>query len=161
MKLALAFTTAVLLAIPALPVGAQNTDDCNAARCAAQTQFDHCMANATNHGQCVSCVAHAVKDLAKADPTTFKSCKGKIVRCAARSTCGKEGKFSTCTPTCVIPAGASSGTCADDPSMVCTSNFDCGRCHTRLTGTCPAGTTEGTGSCCPPPTCSTTTTTMP
>ena len=155
MRLALAFTTAVLLAMPALPVRAQNADDCEAARCASKTQFDNCMANAKNHGQCVSCVAHAIRDLAKTNPDTFKRCKGKIVRCAARSTCGKEDRFSTCTPTCTIVPPATTGTCADDPSMACSSNFDCGRCHTRLTGTCPEGTTQGSGSCCPPPNCPT------
>ena len=153
MRLALAFTTAVLLAMPALPVGASDGDECEAARCASKTQFDNCMANAKNHGQCVSCVAHAIRDLAKTNPDTFKRCKGKIVRCAARSTCGKEDRFSTCTPTCVIPVGATTGTCANDSTVVCATNFDCGRCHTRLTGTCPEGTTQSTGSCCPPPNC--------
>src|SRR3989442_9556492 len=119
MRLVLAFLTAVLFAMPAAPVRAQQ-DDCEAARCASKTQFDNCMANAKNHGQCVSCVAHAIRDLAKTNPDTFKRCKRKIVRLAARATCGKEDRFSTCTPTCVIPVGATTGTCANDSTVVCT-----------------------------------------
>jgi len=134
-----------------MPAARSSADppDCEAARCSVQSAVDTCCANAKNHGQFVSCVAHAVK--AAGIPT---NCKGKVVRCAARSTCGKEG-FVTCTPTCVIPAGETTGTCANDPTVICTTNTDCGRCHTRLAGTCPPDTTEGSGSCCatcaPPP----------
>jgi len=113
--------------------------DCEAARCSVQSAVDACCANAKNHGQFVSCVAHAVK--AAGVPT---NCKGKVVRCAARSTCGKEG-FSTCTPTC----DTTTGFCVDDPTLACTTNTDCGRCHLRPAGTCPPNTTESTGSCCP------------
>ena len=134
-----------------MPAARSSADppDCEAARCSVQSAVDTCCANAKNHGQFVSCVAHAVK--AAGIPT---NCKGKVVRCAARSTCGKEG-FVTCTPTCVIPTGETTGTCANDPTVICTTNTDCGRCHTRLAGTCPPDTTEGSGSCCatcaPPP----------
>ena len=49
-----------------------------------------------NHGQHVSCVAHAVKD-AVSSGLLDVNCKGKVVRCAARSTCGKKSGFVTCT----------------------------------------------------------------
>ena len=136
------FLVGAWIAMPAARSSAA-PPDCEAARCSVQSAVDACCANAKNHGQFVSCVAHAVK--ASGVPT---NCKGKVVSCAARSTCGKEG-FSTCTPTCVIPAGATSGTCANDPTVTCTTNSDCGRCHLRPAGTCPPNTTEGTGSCCP------------
>ena len=124
----------------AMPAARSSADppDCEAARCSVQSSVDACCANAKNHGQFVSCVAHAVK--AAGVPT---NCKGKVVRCAARSTCGKEG-FSTCTPTC----DTTTGFCVDDPTMACTTNTDCGRCHLRPSGTCPPNTTEGSGSCC-------------
>jgi len=124
-----------------MPAARSSADppDCEAARCSVQSSVDACCANAKNHGQFVSCVAHAVK--AAGVPT---NCKGKVVRCAARSTCGKEG-FSTCTPTC----DTTTGFCVDDPTLACTTNTDCGRCHLRPAGTCPPNTTESTGSCCP------------
>jgi hypothetical protein len=136
------FLVGAWLAMPA-PRSSADPPDCEAARCSVQSAVDTCCANAKNHGQFVSCVAHAVK--ASGIPT---NCKGKVTRCAARSTCGKEG-FSTCTPTC----DTTTGTCVNDPTVTCTTNSDCGRCHTRPSGTCPAGTTEGSGSCCP--TCTT------
>src|SRR5262245_12086922 len=80
--------------------------DCEAARCAVQSDLAECpcdlgvpggTAAATNHGHYVSCVAHAVNGLAK-DKTIPNNCKGKIRRCAARSTCGKPGAV-----VCLIP----------------------------------------------------------
>ena len=49
----------------------------------------------TNHGQYVSCVAKAAKTALQ---DTNPSCKGAVVKCAARSTCGKTG-FVTCCRT--------------------------------------------------------------
>ena len=47
-----------------------------------------------NHGQYVSCVAHAVKEA----PLANRSCGAAVKKCAARSTCGKPG-FVTCCRT--------------------------------------------------------------
>ena len=59
---------------------------------AAQAAAATCdCAAAENHGQHVSCVAHAVKEAALANP----SCGAAAKKCAARSTCGKPG-FVTC-----------------------------------------------------------------
>jgi len=49
---------------------------------------------AKTHGQYVSCVAHQ----AKANTTLPKECRGAVIKCAARSTCGKTG-FVTCCRT--------------------------------------------------------------
>ena len=49
---------------------------------------------ASNHGQYVSCISHE----AKADTTLPSSCHGAVVKCAAKSTCGKSG-FVTCCRT--------------------------------------------------------------
>jgi len=154
MKAAVVFASVMLLATPAMRAAAQV--DCETARCTFdQAVNSQCSCTgASNHGKYVSCVAHLVKDLTSCGliPT---NCKGKVTRCAARSTCGKTG-FVTCTPTCTIVPPATTGTCANDPTVTCTSNSDCGTCHTRRTATCPSGTTAGSGSCCPtcaPPTC--------
>ncbi len=137
-----AFLVGAWVAVPATWIRAQQPD-CEAARCSLQSSIDSCCSNAKNHGQFVSCVAHAVNAAAR-DGSIPTNCKGKVTRCAARSTCGKEG-FVTCTPTC----DTTTGTCVDDPTVTCTTNSDCGRCHLRPAGTCPADTTEGSGSCCP------------
>jgi hypothetical protein len=157
MKLRGILLGAALLAVPAGVVAAPV--DCEPARCAVQAAIDQeCQCDAaTNHGRYVSCVAHVVKRLAS-DESIPVNCKGKIKRCAARSTCGKTG-FVTCrfaTDTCNLTAG----TCTADPNLACTVDLDCGsRCRTRRSGEqCEAqgGTVGGTGTCCaacvtPPP----------
>ena len=75
---------------------------------------------ADNHGRFVSCVAHVVKDLV-ADGTVPVNCKGKVVSCAAKSTCGKPG-FVRClfpTDTCVVDPVTLLGTCAENPALAC------------------------------------------
>ena len=52
---------------------------------------------AKSHGEYVSCVAHQAKAAVKAG-TLPKQCKGTVVKCAAKSTCGKPG-FVTCCRT--------------------------------------------------------------
>jgi hypothetical protein len=98
--------------------------DCEPARCAVQaTIAANCPCAADNHGRYVSCVAHAVKQAA-ADGTIPINCKGKVVRCAARSTCGKDGFV-----VCQIPTDACDPTtlhCVGDTSIACTTDLDCG-----------------------------------
>jgi hypothetical protein len=141
------FCTGPAHAAQAEPRLGPSGDSCEAARCSTQAAIDAACpcATATNHGRHVSCVAHVVKQLSK-NGTVPTNCRGKIMRCAAKSTCGK-ALMVTCTPTCnIAPTGA--GTCVNDPTVPCTSNGDCGVCHTRSAGTCPPGTTEGSGTCC-------------
>jgi hypothetical protein len=122
--------------------------DCEPARCAVQAAVAaQCScATATNHGQYVSCVAHAVRQLAT-DGTIPTACKGKVTRCAAKSVCGKTG-FVTCqvpTDTCTA------GRCVDDPTKICTTNLDCGaKCKIKsASDRCTAaGGTVGTSSTC-------------
>src|SRR5213593_1334765 len=60
------------------------------ARAAAEDQC-HC-ATATDHGDYVSCVAGVAKARSETDPPQLpKYCKGKVKKCAAKSTCGKPG----------------------------------------------------------------------
>ena len=66
---------------------------------------------AKSHGEYVSCVAHQAKAAVKAG-TLPKQCKGTVVKCAAKSTCGKPGFVTCCRPTkkgntaCAITPGA-------------------------------------------------------
>jgi hypothetical protein len=67
---------------------------------------------------------------AAADGTIPINCKGKVVRCDARSTCGKDGfvvcqiPTDTCDPTTLH--------CVGDTSVPCTTDLDCGsRCKVR------------------------------
>jgi hypothetical protein len=147
MKLAAVMVGILLAGWTAAPVAAQV--ECEAARCAVQQAIgDACSCDSsTNHGQYVSCVAHEVKRLERAGqiPT---NCKGKVKRCAARSTCGKPG-FVTCQipiDTCVA------GVCANDASLTCTVDADCGtKCKTKSSAqrcTDKGGTVGPSGSCC-------------
>jgi hypothetical protein len=85
MMLAVGAVAAALLCDPggarAQPV------DCDAERCDVQATIDAACPcdTATNHGEHVRCVRAQAKSLVS------KQCRGKVVRCAAKSTCGKEG----------------------------------------------------------------------
>lgn len=124
--------------------------DCEPARCAVQAALDQqCpCTEATNHGRYVSCVARVVNRLAR-DGVIPRNCKGKIRRCAARSTCGKPD-FVAChvpTSTCDLSAG----TCTDDATVACATDLDCGsRCSIKRAERCEArGGVEGaSGMCC-------------
>src|SRR5882762_9013269 len=148
MKTAAIVVAVVLFAVPAMRVRAQV--DCSTARCVFdQAVNTKCSCDgSSNHGRYVSCVAHLIKDLSTCGllPT---NCKGKVTRCAARSTCGKSG-FITCTvPTSTCDT--TTGTCTDDPAVTCTTDVDCGsRCSTKHSADmCRAGGVVGGGSCCP------------
>jgi hypothetical protein len=106
--------------------------DCEPFRCAVQTAVAaQCPCNlgvpagtvAANHGQYVSCVAKAVRDLASAG-TIPKNCKGKITRCAARSICGKAG-FVTCQVPVPGKCDTKAGTCRHNPTVACLTDADC------------------------------------
>jgi hypothetical protein len=125
--------------------------DCEAARCLVQSEIEaDCPCDdATNHGRHVSCVARTIRRLwQQGDIPT--NCKGKIQRCAARSTCGKEGAVtclrptSTCDPTLL--------TCASDPNVPCTTDLECGaRCSLKRSAdrcTEAGGTVGSSTTCC-------------
>ena len=145
---------AIVLVCGVAPVRAKQ--DCEPARCAAQAaiiaQCPSCD-DADNHGRYVSCVAHVVKKLVD-DGTVPVNCKGEVVRCAAKSTCGKPG-FVRClfpTDTCVVDPVTRLGTCAKNPTLACVTDLDCGaKCKTKSSAdrcTQRGGTVGGTGSCC-------------
>src|ERR1051326_1296965 len=78
-----------------------------------------------NHGQYVSCVARGANDAVRNHELDV-NCKGKVTRCAARSTCGKKEGFVTCTicnpGTFTVVDG--SGTC-DDGTTTCVDSSTC------------------------------------
>jgi hypothetical protein len=132
--------------------------DCEPARCAMQAAIDQqcpCSApggtTAANHGQHVSCVAHAVNKLAKSGMIP-KNCKGKITKCAAKSICGKAG-FVICDIPQLGMCDTATGTCMNNTTLTCTSNADCvigTKCKIKSSADLctAAGGTVGTGSTC-------------
>jgi hypothetical protein len=151
---------ALLLAASSMPARAQV--DCETARCAAQATIDaRCpCAEAATHRTYVRCVAQVVKDLA-ADATIPVQCKGRIRRCAARSTCGRLPG----TVVCEIPLVSGTchfgvGFCGDpqgeiDYTRGCSSDADCvyeSRCRVSASAErCAArgGLVATRPSCCP------------
>jgi hypothetical protein len=106
---------------------------------------------AGNHGQYVSCVAHAANTLRKAG-CLDKEARRSIKQCAARSTCGKPG-FVTC-------CRAKPGVCVDgfclrtDPPLPCLTDAECpliSHCSVKRSVeacTLVAGTAGESASCC-------------
>ncbi len=139
--------TLFLVLVSAQWVRAQ--DDCDTWRCTFQMELNQCdCTGAANHGRYVSCVAHKVKELVAMGLPT--NCKGKLVRCAARSTCGKEG-FVTCNipvDTCDL----TTFTCTEDPTITCATDADCGvKCKVKSSEErCMAlgGSVGGSSTCC-------------
>ena len=98
------------------------------ARAAAEATCGPCD-SAANHGAYVKCVAGVANDRASAEPPTLpKNCKGKVKKCAARSTCGKPGAVRCC----ITKNGVTK----------CKITKDAQKCADK------AGSAIGTGSCC-------------
>jgi len=103
-----------------------------------------------NHGQYVSCVAHAVRDAVR-NGDVEPNCKGTVTRCAARSTCGKKDGFVTCA---ICEPGTCTGDLCDDGVTACVTDVDCpavvNKCSVKSTADkCDArGGIVGSGSCC-------------
>src|SRR5881628_3362110 len=131
MRSSFLFSVALLLVLPGGVFAQAERPDCEAERCAAQAAISQqCpCAEATNHGRFVSCVAHVVKE------HVSPGCRGKAIRCAARSTCGKPG-FVTC----------------ERPSQTCAADFGCGtRCSIKSSAercTDAGGQVGASSSCC-------------
>ena len=113
-----------------------------------------------NHGQYVSCVVRLRNDLRR-EGCLDAEAKRTIARCAARSTCGKDGAVLCCvydtSGVCsdLLPGdGTAAGTCSNDAEIVCDTNTDCitstGPKVKRHEETCTlhGGTVVGTGSVC-------------
>ncbi len=163
---------AMLLAIGGV-AGAQDANECPDDAGAELAAACPCGGEAAdkpwrNHGKYVRCVVHfrnALRQRGCLDAATQRT----IARCAARSTCGKEGAVLCCvydtSGTCDDPlpgAGTAAGTCSNDATTACDTATDCitasGPKLKRRAETCTGqgGTVVGTGSVCsacpiPPP----------
>ena len=142
--------------------GSRGRAACDAARCMVQSTVDEsCPCDAAaSHGSYLKCVAAVLGQLAN-QAAIPRPCVGRIIRCAARSTCGKPGAV-----TCQMPESTcdtATGTCTNDVSVSCTVDGDCGtECGIASSAdSClTAGGTVGTSnSCCVACTATTTTVT--
>jgi hypothetical protein len=103
-----------------------------------------------NHGQYVSCVAHAVRDAVR-NGELEANCKGSVTKCAARSTCGKKEGFVTCV---ICEAGTCENGFCDDGTTACADSSTCPpivkRCSIKSSAEkCEArGGIVGPDSCC-------------
>jgi hypothetical protein len=103
-----------------------------------------------NHGQYVSCVAHHVSAAVR-NGEIDTNCKGAVVHCAARSTCGKKTGFVTCA---ICSVGTCTSGLCDDGVTTCADSSTCppvlDHCSTKSSADlCTAkGGTAGLGSCC-------------
>lgn len=155
--------TVLVLALLLAPSGvpARTTIDCEPARCAARPTIEaRCpCAAATTHGAHVRCVAQVLKELAAAG-TIPVQCKGRIRRCAARSTCGRRPGTVVCeTPVVSGICHPGLGFCSDPAGAIlythpCSSDADCvleSRCRISASAErCIArgGTVAPRTSCC-------------
>jgi len=138
---------------------AQPADECPAGVAAAVAAACPCDADGSghawrNHGKYVSCVVRFRNALRK-QGCLDAAAKRTIARCAARSTCGKEGAVLCCTyDTSGTCDDAADGVCSNDGTRACDVDTDCvtvgdpkvkrnaEQCTTR------GGTVVGTGSVC-------------
>jgi hypothetical protein len=146
----LVFTMFAIASALSIGTPAPAQTDCEAARCAVQAAINEACSctEAGNHGRYVSCVAHVVRRLTDEGAIPI-NCRGKVKRCAARSTCGRPG-FVTCRRP-VDTCDPATLTCVGNPALACATDIDCGsRCSTkRSADTCTAlGGVAGSGSCC-------------
>jgi hypothetical protein len=137
------------VALLSSPVRVAAQDDCEAERCATQaTIAGECSCeSAANHGDYVSCVANAASGLVS------EECVGAVVRCAARSTCGKDGAVACLKPK-FGPCDRSTGTCRKNPAVSCTTSRDCvsgAKCSIKRSAelcTAHGGTVSASPTCC-------------
>jgi hypothetical protein len=119
---------------------------------------ERCPCTQKNHGQYVSCVVrerNALRKLGCLD----REANRDIARCAARSTCGKEGRVVCCFVTsegdCSDPVadGTAAGACSNDAELVCDTAADCTVFRARVARsetscTDAGGQSAGSGSVC-------------
>lgn len=164
MKSLLVGCVAVALAIGvAGEARARCTDDAAVGAARAQVAAVCPCDGFANHGQYVKC-ARGVANMMAGAGTLPNSCKGSVISCAAKSTCGKPG-FVTCCATdkrgktrcsikngadrCKAPKGGSA--CVGFLSSCC-DGCDPGGCVTATPTPTPTPTIAPTASPTPPPT---------
>jgi hypothetical protein len=107
----------------------------------AQVDTDCPCGTFTNHGQYVKCAKTVAIDRANAN-TLPKQCKGSVIKCAAKSTCGKPG-FVTCCRT----NAAGKTTCSTKPdASKCKAPNNGSACVSTFSSCCDACTATGCAS---------------
>src|SRR4030095_1227065 len=106
-------------------------DDAAVAAARAQVATDCPCGSFTNNGQYVKCAKTVAIDRVGA-MTLPSNCKGAVIKCAAKSTCGKPG-FVTCCKT----SGSGKTTCSTKP--------DASKCKPPASGSACVSTFS---SCC-------------
>jgi hypothetical protein len=129
MKFTVAWGGLAIVIALAAPTSAQTPTptpvDCDAVRCQVQSALDaNCSCDgSSNHGRYVSCVVRTLKGM-----DIPRQCRGKVVRCAAISTCSKPG-FQTCVRprfgSCDLTTGACVRGTLRDGLTSCTAHTDC------------------------------------
>ena len=127
--------------------------------CGGEVQPDTSVVPWKNHGQYVRCVVKFRNVLRKSD-CLDDTLKRTISRCAARSTCGKEGRVLCCKydlGTCSDPTpdGTPTGVCSNDGAVACDVADDCTKSTSSLSRNGEAcvesgGVDVGPGSVCTP-----------
>ena len=144
---AIAALTLGVVALPARSYANCASDDPSGAlRAAARMDVvTNCnCAGAVNHGAYVKCSAGRLKNN---NPSLPKSCRGKVQKCAAKSTCGKPGTIICCKKnaagkaTCAAKKDCSHCVAPNGGSMCCSQNTSC--CCKDATPSC-----SGTGNLC-------------
>jgi len=128
--------------------GGSAPSHCALDTCAVATALeDACPCeDATRHRHYVRCVRHAAKGLT-ADGTIAHGCRGRLVRLAAQSLCGRPNEVACLVPTSTCDDG---GSCVNDPNVDCVDDTDCGtQCETTTPNDCDArnGISTPAGSC--------------
>jgi hypothetical protein len=128
--------------------------------CDGELQPDTTVLPWRNHGQYVRCVTHMRNAYRKAGCLT-DDLKRTMTRCAARSSCGKEGAVLCCTydlGTCSDPApgdATMAGVCSNDGAVACDVAADCTKSSGKVARSSEAcvergGVDVGSGGVCTP-----------
>jgi len=127
--------------------------------CDGSPQPDSSIVPWRNHGEYVRCVVHLRNQYRKSD-CLDDTLKRSLARCAARSTCGKDGKVLCCTydlGTCSDPTpdAVKAGVCNNDAAVACDVAADCTKSKASIAPDGAAcaergGVDVGPGSVCTP-----------
>ena len=116
-------------------------DDQAVADARDQVNTDCVCASFTNHGQYVKCAKGVA--IARADAMTLpKNCKGAVIKCAAKSTCGKPG-FVTC---CKTSASGKTTCSTKSDASKCKAPGSGSACVSTFSSCCDACTSTGCAS---------------
>jgi hypothetical protein len=118
-------------------------DDAAVAAARAQVATDCSCAGSPTHGAYVACAATVARDRAQSDPPLLpKNCRGAVVKCAAKSTCGKPG-FVTC---CRTSSKGTTKCSTKSDAALCKVPKNGSACVSSLSSCCDACTETGCAS---------------